>query len=356
LVDELSAQLTVLSDGLARTVTANPRSVERGRAAVTRLTALRDRLITLLGQRAAENVAGDPRPSRGARPTSARASIVGDDAGRALTEAERQFYARDAYQVARVIAVAIITVMLFNIVTGRSAPFFLQLLYGSQAALCVICLAVLQRTRARPSEKLGIILYLVVVIPMLFGQLYSQIYRAQGTAAFEPLITTKVTMVVLALAAPRRRWLSRTLVLLVAVQGIVLFYALRFDAMRDRIPMVEPWPLLNYLLIAIALLLLRDQRRLASLLLLRADRETAALVRQAGVVLAVLDQLGSPLQTLTSSTEILFQQQPDHPGRETLESALRAISSLRRRIPQIDPRAYEYLGVSLDAASLLRPQ
>src|SRR5262249_55669481 len=125
-----------------------------------------------------------------------------------------------------------------------------------------------------------------------------------------------------------------------------------------RIPMSEPWTLLIYLLIAGALLVMREQRRVASIRILRADRERAALTRQAGVVLALLDQLGTPLQTLTISTAMVFRQQPDHPERKGLELALERISSLRRRLPKITPQTYGSLGVSglsVDAESELRP-
>jgi hypothetical protein len=367
LTDELRIQLAVLSEGLAGSAAAGSLSLERGRGAIARLTGLRERLLVLLGQPTAEDatMASREEPTA-ARPTSIRRRfrspgawpmlrLVGDDASPAMSEAERHLYASDAYQVARAVAVAIMVAMIFNDVVLRHSSF-IHLLYGAEALLAAICLAILQQTRARPSEKRGILLYLVIVVPLLFIHVYAQKQLAHGTGAFEPLITTKVLVVVLALAAPRLRWLNRTLVLLVALEGIVLFYTLHFDDMRDRIPITEPWPLLNYLLIAVALLLLREQRRVASVRLLRADREMAALARQADVVLALLDQFGSPLQILTVSTAILFRQQPDHPERERLESALQTISSLRGRMPQIDHRTYDRVGVSLDAASVLRRQ
>jgi hypothetical protein len=157
---------------------------------------------------------------------------------------------------------------------------------------------------------------MVTVIPLLFIFVYSQPQWAQAPGAFEPLTATKLLVLVLALTAPRHRWLSSALVALVAAEGIVFFYVYHFERLRDRMPMSEPWPLLVHLVIAIALLAMREQRRVASIRILRADGDAAAQVRQAGVVLRFLDQLGSPLQVLTITVATVFHQRPDHPERD----------------------------------------
>jgi hypothetical protein len=372
LVDELGT-LEALSTGLARIAAANPRPIERGRAAIARLLALRDQLVTLIAQPAVREPTKvpneQPAPMRQTRarsrfrlriaePTVVPDRSVDNEAGPALSDAERQFYARDTHEAARVTAIGMVVAMIASIVAAGHRSALLKLLYGGCAAVAVICLAILRRTQARPSERRGLVLYLATVVPPLCVFAYSQQQWAYGTEAFEPLIATKLIMVVLALAAPRHLWLSLTLVVLVAAEGFVFFYAYHFDAMQNRIPMSEPWSFLVYLLIAGALLVLREQRRVASIRILRADRERAALTRQAAVVLALLDQLGTPLQILALSTAMVFQQQPDHPERKGLELALERIASLRRRLPKITPQTYDSLGVSgvsVDAESELRP-
>jgi hypothetical protein len=368
-VDELSA-FEALSTGLARIAAANPRPIERGRAAIARLLALRDQLATLIAEPAVREPtqapSEQPAPVRQthsrsrfrlriAEPTVVPDRSVGDEARPGLSDAEKQFYARDTYQSARVVAIGVVAGTIAGAVAAGHRSALLQLLYGVAAVIAATCLVILRRTQARPSERRGIVLYLIAVVPPLCIFLYSQRQWAYGPEAFEPLIAPKLIMVVLAVAAPRHRWLSLALVVLIAAEALVLFYAYHFDALRNRIPMSEPWTLLIYLLIAGALLVMRDQRRVASIRILRADRERAGLTRQAGVVLALLDQLGTPLQILTLSTAMVFHQQPDHPERKSLELALERISSLRRRLPKISPQTYESLGVSMDAKSELRP-
>jgi hypothetical protein len=158
-------------------------------------------------------------------------------------------------------------------------------------------------------------------------------------------------MVWLALLAPRRLWLSLLLVFSVAAEGFVFFYVAHFETLRDRISMSEPWSLLYFLLIALALLATGEQRRVASIRLLRADRETAVLTNQAGVVLALLDQLGSPLQTLTVSIALVTLEAPNHPKYQDLNIALNRLSRIRDRLPKIPVRAFDYLSVSVDASA-----
>jgi hypothetical protein len=101
---------------------------------------------------------------------------------------------------------------------------------------------------------------------------------------------------------------------------------------------------------------MREQRRVASVHVLRAERETAALVRQARLVLAVVDQFGTLLQILGLSTAMVFREQLDHPERERAELAVRSLAALQGRVSKIDQSLCPYLVLSLDAESELRRQ
>jgi hypothetical protein len=359
LIDELSAQLEVLSTGLERIVTTDARPMERGRAAIARLRLLGAQLANLVGHSPAlptapGQAADRPREARRAEP-----ALPAPRHGRAvltLNDRERDVYARDAYQSVRVVAVMMAAAMLVAVAAARQRSQLLQLLWSGHAVVVTICLGILQRTWARPSERRGIVLYLVLVAPLLVIFVYSQRQWASGSEAFEPLTATKLLVVLLPLVAPRHRWLSLAMVGLVAAEGFVIFYAYHFERLRDRVPMNEPWSLVVHLLIAAALLTMREQRRVASVRLLRADREAAAQARQAGVVLALLDQVSSPLQVLTLTTQTLLPAEPDPEERDALARALERLSSISRRVPQVDRRLYECLGLSADAELELRPR
>jgi hypothetical protein len=362
LIDELSAQLVVISKGLARiAVAADPRPIERGRAAIGRLATLRDQLARLVGHPTAQRALPTPPPATPADAHARRwrwrraASPHGLD-GLTLTDGERQFYARDAYQSSRVVAIMMLVAMLVCVAAARQRSHLLQLLWGAHGVVVAFCLAILSRTWTRPSERRGVALSVIMVAPLLCILVYSQPQWAHGPEAFEPLTASKLLMLLLALAAPRHRWLSLAMVVLVAAQGIAIFYACHFELLRDRMPASEPWPLVLHLLIAMALLAMREQRRVASVRLLRADREAAAQARQAGVMLALLDEVASPLQVLTLTAATMLEQHPDRHERDALDLALRRLSSIPRRLPQIDRGAYAELGLSADAEWELRPR
>jgi hypothetical protein len=69
------------------------------------------------------------------------------------------------------------------------------------------------------------------------------------------------------------------------------------------------------------------------------------------MVLGLLDQVGTPLQTLVLSTALLFRKSPHHPDRERLEQAVRAVSNITRRVPRLEATRG---ATSFDGAAELR--
>ena len=208
----------------------------------------------------------------------------------------------------------------------------------------------LHRRRARSSETLGIALYLVACLPFLAIMVYAQPQWTIGGQAFEPLVATKCLLVVLALVAPRHLWLGISLELAVVVEGFVLYYANHFDALRDRSAMSEPWVMLPYLMIATALLIMREQRRVISLRRLRADQEAAALIRQTHLLSTLLHHVGSPLQTLQATIAMAPLAVAD---AEAAQDALQELTAACQRVPRVDSRALEYIPSSFDDADEL---
>jgi hypothetical protein len=129
--------------------------------------------------------------------------------------------------------------------------------------------------------------------------------------------------------------------------------------MRDRISWSEPWLTLLFGALGIALLNLSEERRLASVLVLRAEAEQTALLRRTMVYLALRDQINSPLQSLAMSASLFGGQRgegvvPDH---AELSGAVEQLVALSRKLPREDAvEKSGLIGVSLDSAAELRPR
>jgi hypothetical protein len=164
---------------------------------------------------------------------------------------------------------------------------------------------------------------------------FTQPAFAQRQQAFEPLVALKTGIVLMPLLVPRRWWLSLTVMALLALEGVTLFYADHIDWLRALVPMSEPWTMLPYLVIGCALVATREHRRVASLRRLRAEREIAVLTRQSALSLGLLDKMGSPMQVLTISVELLMEMHPDDEQLRRVDDAVRAVAVLRDRISAV---------------------
>ena len=78
---------------------------------------------------------------------------------------------------------------------------------------------------------------------------------------FEPLGGNKLFLLLLPLIVPRRPWLAITLELLMVVFSVELYFHYGIDHARDRSPYAEPWLTVSYLLIGLALVSTRENRR-----------------------------------------------------------------------------------------------
>src|SRR5262249_29429119 len=122
-----------------------------------------------------------------------------------------------------------------------------------------------------------------------------------------PYVGHKLLLIGIVLIRPLRLWLGVLLVALVSVEALVLH--LTIAAVRP--PPLEPWHTLLFSALAVGFMLMGEQRRLASLKLLRAQSESSALQRRAGLFLALCDQLNTPLQTLLLRLEmVVTSRQP----------------------------------------------
>jgi hypothetical protein len=264
-------------------------------------------------------------------------------------DAEEDLYARDAQRGATVLAA------IFAIGCPTFAVVFSDLPLGPlpwlllcDGGLGLVALLALLATRRRPSWKRGTAWFIVLTVPWFCLVAYNTTLYPHQTRPFHLFLVPKMIMVCMTLVVSRNLWLGRILNAALCLEAVVLFYVFRLGALQDRVSPTEPWQTLLYGALGIALLSLAEERRLASLRVLRAEAEQAALLRSATIYVALRDQLNSPLQSLVLNASLLG-------GQAELGSAIDQLVALARQLPE--ERAVERSGlvdVSLDGAAELR--
>jgi hypothetical protein len=328
-------RLAALLGGIAREVSSAAGALTE---ATRRLRGSSDNAVLAPVERAVERVVSvrdglDKAISRG------RATVADDE--------ERAFHARDAHTAVMILATtaavlcAVVSLATHNLDVGK-LPLFLI----GTGSLSAAAAASLYLTRRQPSERYALALFLVVVLPLFAQFAYATPGWAASGRPFEPLPGNKMFLLILPLIVPRRPWLAVSLELLMALFSIALYFHFGLDHTRDRSPYAEPWLTVSYLLVGLALVAGRENRRVMSLRLLRADREVATLLSSAGLSLTLLDQLGSPLQLLTVSVELLRAARVDANTLASFEEALGRLVAATHRVPPADAEAYRYIGES----------
>jgi hypothetical protein len=250
---------------------------------------------------------------------------------------ERDFYARDAHSIARTLACMTLGLSLVLVpLLWRVLPGALLAAWAALGVVAAASLLFLRRSRERPSETRGVLLAFAVTLPWFAIVAFTQPAFALQPQAFEPLIALKMGIVLMPLLVPRRGWISVAVMTLLAAEALALFYFNHFDRLRDRLPAHDPWSTLCFLVVGCALALTREQRRVASLRRLRAEREVAVLERQSSLSLQLLDQTGSPMQVLTLCAGLLVEAHPDDEQLRRVDAAVRAVAKMRDSLFDVD--------------------
>jgi hypothetical protein len=251
---------------------------------------------------------------------------------------EREFYARDAHAAvfSLCVTVAVLSVIaLVGLTHLHLGPMPLFLIV--QTCLATVGAISLHLTRQTPSETFTTITF-VLVVTLLCAEFAAVMpYWQNLGVVFEPFLGPKLFLVMVPLAAPRRPpWLVILVEVIVTLACVEAFYRMHMDQLRDRLPLVEPWLTVLYCMIGMAMLATRENRRVMSLRLLRADREVAALVSRAAVSLTLLDQLGSPLQTAAANLELLRAMGAEERALVRANASLARLAAASQRVPRAD--------------------
>jgi hypothetical protein len=260
---------------------------------------------------------------------------------------------RDAHLGATIFAiVGTLTAGTFFFLTAlgaRSRPSLaLMTLLGAAAV------AYLVASWRRPSERMALAVVLFLWSVGLAITSYHQWQMLALGRPYAPFLGQKLLLLLLPIAAVSRLWLSLVLIVLTVLDTVVLYFALHIGAHKDIVPLAEPWVTLVFGLTAVAVTLADEQRRVASVQILRAELQNAALHRCAGLMLALRDQLNSPLQTMmlcAPQLELRYQAQAVAP----ISAAVTRLTTLSRKLADLDhlvpSKAHR---AALDAAGDLR--
>jgi hypothetical protein len=302
------------------------------RGATERLTGVRSQLAELADGGAAAPVTG-PAPS---------------DA--ALTSAERELFARDAYNGSMTLSaiIALVGTVAFPVLNSVSG----FIVWGFVALLSYACFIALWLTRHRPSTRGALAVFVCLIVASLPAVATTNIGFRSLQSPFEPYQGVKILMAVVPLTIPRYLWLGLATEGVLAAEAFALFYGLDLTRMRHLVPLVEPWSILLFAAVGVLLVQQREQRQAASLRLLRAQAERTALTRRATICLALRDQINSPLQVLHIGLAVIKTRPA---GEAALDEARKGLTEIAAGMPEVDDLVRRGLGsVSFDAAAALK--
>jgi hypothetical protein len=298
-------------------------------------------IIALLPVGARVQSGGVPRAIRGAIDRLAELSTtlgdVTDEVHSPSTlAAERRLRAHDAQFGAIVLAAISATIAVpatvwsYIVLQGALTPWFAANFFIDAAILVYLVI-----TRRRPSERRAVTAVIAVFVGVLPLATYNQVELLALHRPYAPFIAHKLLMVSLGLTVATRFRLAVVLLGITIATAMTMWFVLDLGAHRDLIPMAEPWITLSFLLIGFVSARLLEQRRIASVDLLRAEAEASALHRRALMLLALRDRLNSPLQTLVVG--VTGPSSPVPAGRvEQVDTAVEELVGLSRDLAQLD--------------------
>lgn len=277
-----------------------------------------------------------------------------DQSGLSADEAEQRVLARDAQLGATFLAgIAVIlvgpTLMWSHFVLSRLST---ELLAANALSYCAL-LIYLVATRRHPSSRRAMWAILALVATTLPVAAYNQMVLLHTHQPYAPFLGHKLLMVSLGLTVASRFKLGVFLIAITVLSAMGLWFVLGIGEHRDVVPLAEPWITLSFALIGLVSARILDNRRAASVRLLRAEAEASALYRRALLLLALRDRLNTPLQTLILGMSPISPV----PGKRTeeVETAVEHLIDLSHELGNLDwvvPLAARH--TSLDADGELR--
>ena len=249
-------------------------------------------------------------------------------------QAERALLARDAQLGALLFAAVAVAMGLPMTLWGQSmigAP--LSWILAAAFSLDLLILLWLVRTWRQPSSRRTLWAVAVVFGTALAIADYAQYQLLLTARPYVPFLGHKLLMCVLGLTLTTRFRLGVVLIIITAANAVALWFALSLHANTHIVTASEPWLTLIVMSIGLACLRMHEQRKIASIQLLRAETMAASLQRRARMFFALRDRLNTPLQTLVFAGPALHVLTDHH---EQIDDALDRLVRLSHELAELD--------------------
>jgi hypothetical protein len=210
--------------------------------------------------------------------------------------------------------------------------------------------------RRRLTQEQTELAFAAVVVPFLPLFALAEHAMAASGRLWVPMTGHRLVMLAIGVLAPMGLWVGGGLIIALALEAVVLWYALDLGTLLPDVQW-EPWVTLVYGGVAFGMLAWRVRNYRIELKLRQARAEAEALERMARLFLALRDAANTPLQTLELSLALLRRRggQGSEPLMASMERALARLRALTQRMASADPLVVWRQGEeSFDAEDVLR--
>jgi hypothetical protein len=258
-------------------------------------------------------------------------------------DAEQRYLDRDAQYGALVFAALMTAISVGTtwwVAEWVGSP--LTVICALNVVLDLTLVLTLATTRDQPSARRALFVVVVIMVTSLAIANAVQVDIVAIGRPYIAFVSHKYLMCTLGLTLTTRFRLGLLLIGITATNAAVLWFGLDLAEHRALITNAEPFATLIFMLIGVLALRMLEQRKLASIQLLRAEAAASGAQRSAAILFALHDRLNSPLQTLTLAATAVTRDLPV-PNGERVQQSIDRLVELSRELAAIDlpvPHAY----------------
>jgi Ca2+/Na+ antiporter len=165
--------------------------------------------------------------------------------------------------------------------------------------------------RNRWNQKLAMILFLLIVVPVYVLAWVNHASAARGQELWVPLEGFPAIFLVLAVLIPGAYWVNAILMVGFVVEAVIIWRVLDVPHVETAVVWHEPWVSVTYVVIAAGLLLFRIAHDHMHRELERSRSRAEMLEQVARIFLTIRDRTNTPLQTLVLAVAVLRAKYPE---------------------------------------------
>ena len=165
--------------------------------------------------------------------------------------------------------------------------------------------------RNRWDKKLGLILFLLTVVPFYVIAWVNHASAARGQELWVPFEGLWGILLVLAVLIPGAYWVNAILMVGFIVEAVIILRVLDLTQLETAVVWHEPWVSVTYVVIGAGLLVFRIAHDHMLRELERSRSRAEMLEQVARIFLTVRDRTNTPLQTLVLAVAVLRAKYPE---------------------------------------------